>query len=811
VRRAVAPRRPSAGDQREQPVVARLGDFNQRSGSPAERLIFTNRLALLLLCALVTLLLAVQATALRLNAGFERMIPTGHPYIKNYLRNKDALRGQGNAVRVAVETRAGTIFSAEYLETLKRINDEVFLIPGVDRAQMKSLWTPNTRWLAVTEDGLDGGSVIPDSYDGTAASVEQVRTNVEHSGEVGQLVAGIYRSSVLAVPLVDAASSAGEAIDYRAFSRALEHVRQKYESDSIAIHITGFAKLVGDLIDGLAVVVLFFAAAVVIAAVMVFGFTRCARSTMLVVACSLTAVVWQLGLLRTLHYDLDPYSILVPFLVFAIGMSHGVQKMNGIMQDIGRGTHKLVAARYTFRRLFVAGLTALLADAVGFAVLLLIPIGVIRELAIGASIGVAGLIFTNLVLLPILLSYVGVSEAAARRSVRIDAAAGGAAPLWTLFDRFTDRRWATAVIVSAAALGVAGLYVSRDLKVGDLDEGAPELRPGSRYNRDNAFMTANYGAGSDVLVVMVKTPAYGCATYDTLSLADALELELQELDGVESTNSLATLSKKMIAGMNEGSPKWYELIANQSVLNAVTTRAPRELFNQTCDTLLVFAFLRDHKADTLNRVVEKVEEFAARNDSKERTILLAAGNAGIEAATNIVVKSASREMLLLVYGAVVLLCLAAFRSWRAVTVAVVPLLLTSVLAEALMVRLGMGVKVATLPVIALGVGIGVDYALYILSVTMARLRAGATLAEAYAGALKFTGKVVLLTGLTLSIGVATWALSPLKFQADMGVMLAFMFLWNMLGALVLIPALACWLTPSSRTKAAGALPATTSL
>ncbi|MNH30995.1 MMPL family protein [compost metagenome] len=126
-------------------------------------------------------------------------------------------------------------------------------------------------------------------------------------------------------------------------------------------------------------------------------------------------------------------------------------------------------------------------------------------------------------------------------------------------------------------------------------------------------------------------------------------------------------------------------------------------------------------------------------------------------------------------------------------VAVVPLVITSILCEALMVLLGMGVKVATLPVIALGVGIGVDYALYLLSIQLARQRAGASLAEAYSYALRFTGKVVALVGVTLAAGVITWAFSPIKFQADMGILLTFMFLWNMLGALVLIPALSHFL------------------
>jgi predicted RND superfamily exporter protein len=201
--------------------------------------------------------------------------------------------------------------------------------------------------------------------------------------------------------------------------------------------------------------------------------------------------------------------------------------------------------------------------------------------------------------------------------------------------------------------------------------------------------------------------------------------------------------------------------------------------------LTVYAYLRDHKADTLKRVVDHIEAFAQENNTKDVKFLLAAGSAGIEAATNIVVKNAWRQMLFMVYSAVILLCFITFRSWQAVLVAVLPLVLTSVLAEALMVGLGMGVKVATLPVIALGVGIGVDYALYILSVTLSNLRHGKSLSEAYYAALLFTGKVVMLTGFTLAIGVITWVASPI------------MFLWNMLGAMVVLPALAYLLLPRS--------------
>ena len=779
-----------------------LTQFDRSSGSLIERLLFNHRLLVMIACALVTLVLGWQATRLSINASFEKTIPAHHPYIENYLANQAELTGLGNAVRIAVDNPRGSIYDRAYHDIPRQLSEEVFLLPGVARNQMKSLWTPGTRWVGVTEDGLEGGPVIPDGYDGGAASLAQLQANIARSGEIGQLVAFDARSSVVYVPLL-ARDGDGKALDYGQFAQRLEALRAKYERQGVRIHITGFAKLVGDLIAGVHAVLLFFAIAVAIATAMVYWYTRCTRSTALVVLASLVAVVWQLGLLPLLGYALDPYSILVPFLVFAIGMSHGAQKMNGIMQDVGRGMHKLVAARYTFRRLFLAGLTALLADAVGFAVLSAIDIAVIRELAVAASLGVGMLIFTNLILLPILLSYTGVSADAAARSLRAEAAeASGQArhPLWALLDRFTGRRWASGAIVAALLLAAGGYALSTRLKIGDLDPGAPELRADSRYNRDVAALSAAYGASSDVLAVMVKTPDGQCAQYDTLNKIDALEWQLRQIDGVESSNSLALLNRRVLVGLNEGNPKWYEFLPNQDMLNTVTAGAPRGLYNDSCNLLTVYAYLRDHKADTLARVVAHVEAFAAANDSKDVRFQLAAGSAGIEAATNIVVHQAWRRMLLLVYAAVVLLCFITFRSWRAVLVAVLPLMLTSVLAEALMVLFGMGVKVATLPVIALGVGIGVDYALYILSITLSQLRQGASLSAAYYRALLFTGKVVMLTGVTLAIGVITWTFSPIKFQADMGLLLGFMFLWNMLGALILVPALSHFLLkPAAKT------------
>ena len=781
-------------------VVADYRNFDKNSGNWVERAIFNHRGLVLLLCLLATAAFAwVVATRVDVNANFEKMLPQGHPYIQNYLEHKDDLRGLGNAIRIVVENPNGTIFEPAYLEVLRQINDEVYLTPGVDRALVKSLWTPIVRWTEVTEEGFRGGPVMPPGYDGTAASIEQLSTNVARAGITGSLVGNDQRSSMIVVPLLDIDPKSGQPLDYVSFSEHIESIRAAHtEANSgVRIHIIGFAALVGDLVAGLHDMLIFFVISVVMTLCLLYGYTRCVRSTLLVVFCSAVAVLWQLGIVTALGYEIDPFSILVPFLVFAIGISHGAQKMNGIAQDIGRGTHQRVAARYTFRRLFVAGLTALVADAVGFAVLTLIDIPVIRELAQSSSIGVAVLVITNLILLPVLLSYTGVSRRGAERRLAIESGSESSMnALWGLLDRFTERRWAIIACSVAGVVAVLGFAASLQLQIGDLDQGAPELRPDSRYNLGNAYITANYALSSDVFAVIVKTPPEQCTTYKTLQQADRLAWTLEQLPAVQATYSLPGSARQIIAGTYDGNPKFLSLMRNQEVLTGATRQAAinnPDLYNVDCSIMPVLAYLQDHKATTLTDVVNTAEAFALANNDDDVTFILAAGSAGIEAATNIVVQRENRNMLMLIYAAVSLLCFAAFRSWRAVIVAIVPLAITSVLCEALMVFLGIGVKVATLPVVALGVGIGVDYALYLLSVQLVHQRAGLPLREAYRRTVQFTGRVVGLVGVTLAAGVVSWIWSPIKFQADMGILLTFMFIFNMIGALVLVPALSHFL------------------
>jgi predicted RND superfamily exporter protein len=281
-----------------------------------ENVLFNNRLTILGIISVLFVLLSIQAVQVKPEASFTKMIPGQHEFINNFLTYRKELAGLGNVVRVVVENKDGDIFEPKFQEILKQVTDEVFFIPGVNRNELKSLWTPNVRWAEVTEEGFVGGAVIPDGYDGSEESLKQLQTNTLKSGQVGVLVGNNFKSAMILAPLQDINPETGLPLDYRNLSSKLEsEIRDKYQTDTVQIRIVGFAKVVGDLIDGALQVVIFFGLAVAITFVLLFLYSRCLKSTFAVLFFSIFAVICQLGILNLLGYGINPYSMLVPFLV----------------------------------------------------------------------------------------------------------------------------------------------------------------------------------------------------------------------------------------------------------------------------------------------------------------------------------------------------------------------------------------------------------------------------------------------------------------------------------------------------------------
>ena len=756
--------------------------------------IFRHRLPLVGFFVVVTVIMAVFASRLRVDASFNKSLPLDHPYIRTFTKYQSEFGG-ANRVLIALMVKNGDIFTPDFFAQLRKVTDETTFLPAVDRAQVQSLFTPNVRYIEVVEDGFAGGNVLPADFTPTPANFAKVRENILKSGKLGQLVANDFSGAIVSAQLLEIDPATGRKIDYARVAAGLEAIRQRVEKESdgaITVHIIGFAKVIGDISDGARGVLLLFGVSIIITALLVWHYAGRWKLAAAPVICSLVAVVWQLGGLTALGYGVDPFSILVPFLVFAIGVSHGVQKISMFRNEMFKGHDGPTAARSAFMQLIVPGVVALMTDTVGFITMFVIKIQVIRELALIASLGVSVIVITNFLLLPIMLSYLRLPATygawVAARRARMDG-------YWSRLAKGMRPRPSMVIMLVCFALGAWGYWKAEQVRIGDTQAGVPELRPNSRYNRDTRIITSKFSIGVDILSVIVETVPNGCVDYDVVTLMDQFEGAIRTVPGVQSVISLPSMAKLVNAGYSEGSLKWRILPRNASALAQAVSpiETATGLLNGDASVMPILIFLTDHKAETLHAVTDAVKAFAAAHPSPKAKFLLASGNAGVMAATNEVVAAAQLPIQLWVFGAVITLCLITFRSIRATLCIVVPLAIVSWLAYALMVYLGIGLKISTLPVVALGVGIGVDYGIYLFASLQSSLRRGEFLEDAMFQAFKDTGAAIVFTGLTLGAGVSMWIFSDLKFQADMGLLLTFMFLVNMLGAIVLLPAMARWL------------------
>ena len=763
------------------------------------RWLIAKRKLLSVIFVLITLALGASALRVHLDPGFNKLIPLKHPFMAAFLEHGSTFAG-ANRVLVSVRWKGeGDIYNAEFMKVLRGVTDDVFFTPGVHRAQVFSIFTPNVRYIEVTEEGFAGEVVIPSRFEADAEGLARVRANVARSGEIGRLVANDLKSALVRADLLEIDPSTGKKLDYADVSHKLEEIRAKYSNDHIDIQIIGFAKVVGDVMEGLFTVVTFFGIAFVITAVLLWIYSRSIKLTVLALVVALLPVIWLLGILPLIGYGIDPMSILVPFMIFSIGVSHAVQMTNAWKQDVLAGMPAEQASQTAFRNLAIPGTVALVTNALGFMVIMLIDIPIVHELGVTACMGVLLMIITNKMILPIILSHLHLERQASAGQQQ------GRNRLWWAISAFATPRVALATFAVSLGLLAIGTHYSRNLLTGDVGAGVPELRAESRYNRDNDIVVANYSIGMDALSVYVETTGEteACLVWPVMNAVERFDHTMRGVDGVRSVTSVAGMAKVAAGGNNEGNPRWAGLQRSEGALRTGAKAALPELGMNTdgCGVIHILVYLKDHQGATLEHVVGEVEKFIAAEKTPNVKFRLAGGNAGVAAATNKAVEKAEVEMLSAIFGAIILLCWLTFRTWKAVLCIMVPLTIVSILCNALMAVLGIGLKVPTLPVIALGVGVGVDYGIYLFERMQHELNDnGATLREAFYEAMRQRGTAAVFTAITMSIGVGSWAFAALKFQADMGVLLAFMFLVNVFGAIFLLPAMACWLNVGARNQ-----------
>ncbi|WP_175998557.1 efflux RND transporter permease subunit [Burkholderia stabilis] len=759
--------------------------------SRLERLFFGHRAIVLAAIGLFTVVMAVFAMQLRMDAGFEKQMPIGHEYIRTFQQYRNDLLG-ANRITVVVRAKHGSIWTPDGLTRLYKVTQAVTYLPNVDRIGVRSLWTSNAFVNEITDEGfraepIISGTITPDQL--TPEIVEKIRRATTLGGYVGTLVSHGEDSAMITAELNEH-DSAGKVLDYVAFNHLLEQkIRQPFEDAGYEVQIIGFAKQIGDIADGAKGVLGFCAIALLLTALAVYWYCHSLRFTVLLIACSLTSLVWQFGTLKLLGFGLDPLAVLVPFLVFAIGVSHGVQQVNFIVREISHGHSSYEAARRSFSGLLIPGVLALITAFVSFITLLLIPIPMVRELAITASLGVAYKIVTNLILLPVAASCFNFTKRYADSALK----RGERRSAWLRpLARVAQPKYAGATVALTLVVFALAAWQSRDRVIGTLQPGAPELRADARFNRDATGIAGNYDMGLDWLTVAIESAGKGCDNPAVGLYEDDFAAAMRTEPGVVSVQSYSGMLRAYNQGYNEDYPKMNVVPIDPENYGAVSVDVGRVkgFMKADCTMSAVHLFLTDHKATTINRILDDVKQYRASHPFPGIAVRLAAGNAGVLAATNEEVAGSELPMMLYVYGAILILVFLAYRDWRAMIACCAPLSVATFIGYWFMKELQIGLTVATLPVMVLAVGIGVDYAFYIYNRLQVHLASGQTIVKAVQHAMLEVGVATIFTAITLAIGVATWSFSALKFQADMGKLLAFMFIVNLVMAMTALPALA---------------------
>jgi len=759
--------------------------------------LFSHRRSLLIINIIITIVLGAMASQLRVQAGFTKMIPLNHPYMATFLEYQQDFGG-ANKVLVALKNTDGTIYDKEFMEKLRQVTEEVFYIKGVERSSVTSLFTPNVRYNEVVEDGFRGGNIVSADFAGTPEQLDQVRENLMKSDWIGRIVANDQTAAMVVATLQENDPDTGQRLDLQEVAKKLEEIRGKYEKDGYTVHIIGFAKAMGDIAQGAAGVLVFFGVAFVVTAILLYWYSGSLVLTSLALICAIVPVIWLLGLLPVFGLGLDPMSILVPFLIFSIAVSHAVQMTNAWKLETLHGADGVTASTHSFEKLFIPGATALLANAFGFMVIAFVDIEIVRELAYTATIGVTVMIITNKVLLPILMSYYKFSPEEAKKLSGKETMGDW---LWEKLGPLASRKTAWIAIVIGAVLLAFGISQARHLHIGDLGKGVPELKPDARYNQDVEMIVSHFAIGVDNLQVIAEAKAESeddspCVDREVMERVEDFEFQMRQVDGVATVRSLSGFVQQMTQMFAETYSKWRMLPESRAQIAqgvGYATRLGNEFMDSRCTAMPINIYTVDHQATTIEHIVGKIKAFKeAGGDTDKVTFRLASGNVGVMAATNEAVHAADKWVNLALFISVGILCMLTFRSLRLTLCVIIPLALVTVLCNALMAMLGIGLKVNTLPVVALGVGVGVDYGIYLFERIKHEMQEGMKLVPAYVQALKDRGTASLFTAVTMTVSVGTWYFSALKFQADMGILLAFMFLVNVFGAILLAPALAAY-------------------
>lgn len=752
--------------------------------------LFNNRKVVLGGIFLVTAYFAWHIPAVRMLSDFADLLPQEHPYIQLHNSIRDTFGG-ANIIVMAMEVEEGTIFTNDSLDRIHRITQKLDSVSNINHNLVSSLTHRNIRKIFLTPDGTIRSQNYYDPHHGeyTEEQLARIQRDVLASANVY----GLLVSPDMKAALIKGTLNEGQ-LDYGKVFEELQAIRAEEAAPGVKIHATGHPVLVGwvDSYSGDILLIFFYTILIVLAILIVY--TRRLYGILLPLLGMILTSIWGVGFMGVFGYNLDPLMLVVPFLISARAMSHGIQKLERYFLELSRTGEKVSAARNTFNALFRPGALAIVADASALYLIGLGSVPINDKMAIYASFWAVCMVATVLIVIPMLLA-----ELPRPREVAVKHTLARA-----IFPRFaqvvgTPRR-SRAVLIACLIIACCATYFTSWVQIGEPEPGSPLLYHDHDFNVSSTAINDRFPGAEELFIIARADEAGGLKKPEIIkALADFQNHMMLDpkLGGVKGVNNLLTQVNQMT---RNNDPRWAVVptverniggLLFMFMMSAPTQGALLEYID-TDDRLANMVFYyKDHTGETIRRAIHMAKEWIATTGQQVQglRIDLAGGPVGVTAAIN----EEAFETNVIVVPAVLALILGFtlwfYGSFHSGFMMLISMSFATTLTYACMGLLKMGLNVNTVPMIAVGIGLGVDYAIYMMDRIKEEMHVAKDVQDAIRRAVSTTGVAIALTATTLVGGIIMWVfISELRFQADAARLLIIMLVMNMASAMFLVPA-----------------------
>ncbi len=755
---------------------------------------------------LITLLFASRLPYLQMYSNFADLLPQEHPYIQLHNEIRDTFGGANNVV-MAVMVEEGDIFTTETLAKIHRLTQGVDNLPGVNHNLVSSLTHRTVRKTWLTELGNMNSEPYYDPLypDMSKEQLDQLRIDVMANPRVYGLLVSPDKKAAM----IKATFNEGQ-LDYVAIFKQLgelkdevQALREKEGSPGLNIYATGQPVLMGWVYSYLdQIIQIFFYTLAILLGLLLAYFGSRGYGILLPLIGVVISATWGLGIVSLLGYNLDPLTLVIPFLITARAMSHGIQLVERYYGEVTKASDNHDAARRTFETLFRPGTLGIVSDAVG---LLLISLGsspINVKLGIYAALWAISVIFTVLIAVPLVLSLLPMKKTGAEDSAPKKSFYGKMYAFTAQY--ITHPLGAKLLLASAVLVYFAGGYFSSWVQIGESEPGSPILYQDHDYNISSKNINDNFPGSEEMYVVARTSEPGGIKRPEVLRALQDFQIHMLQDPQMGGSKGISDLVKQVNQILHNDDPRWAVIPNDASyvggLLFAYMASSPipgaeKEFIDTDDQTANLVFFFKDHKGETLRRAIYRAKEWINNPDNQVEglEVKLAGGGIGVTAAIN---ESAFASNMVIIPAAMMIIFLfvtAFYWSVHAGWLMFLVMTFCTVATYAYMGITGIGIDVNTVPIIAVGIGVGIDYSIYMMDrIREETTRSGHDLLEGIRRSIETTGKAIGFTATSLIGGVVMWAfVSDLRFQADAALLLVVMLILNAFAAVNLVPA---WIT-----------------